>query len=242
MPWDRWDALKGWYSREVPKQEAAAAQAPPGIMSAILPWGKKLSFSSDLGAPGVTQVRSPESQDFFFSKQKIYTDMNMCNTVWLYVSFTVYNQCVPICTGPWKLYLPPESRKYAIFFMDTELLQHYGTERVSRLEFSPVHRFSHSLDTSIAQGFSKGESSASSPVLELILMALLGKKKEKVRLCGLELFLLALRSDSVQESSWDRKGSSWLSFSTCGWGGVEPTHCLMHHSRSWNTSLSTINM
>lgn len=162
-------------------------------MSAILPWGKTVFFFWFGGSKCDTSETPRSTRTFFLSSKKVYTDMNTCNTMCLYISFMVYDH---ICTWPWKLYLPPESQKYAIFFMDTEL-QHYGTERVCRLKFSPVHRFSHSPDISVAQGSSKGERSASSPVLELILMALLGKKKEKVRLCGLELFLLALRSDSV---------------------------------------------
>lgn len=146
-------------------------------------------------------------------------------SVFVCIFCSVQSVCTYICTGPWKSYLPPESQKYATFCMGTELLQRYGTERVSRLKFSPVHWFSHSLDTSVARGFSNRERSASSPVLELILMALLGKKKEKVRLCGLELFLLALRSDSVRGEQL-RQERQLLTFIFHLWLGRDGTHTL----------------
>lgn len=70
-------------------------------------------------------------------------------------------------------------------------------------------------------------------------MILLGEKKEKVHLYGLELLLLALKSDSTQEEQLGRERQLLTLIFNLRLG-KDVTHCPMDHSKIWNTSLSIV--
>lgn len=98
MPWDRWDRRMIFQSSA--KQEGTAVPLPRHLLALWVQFysGEKLkNWVFHLWVQSMTQVRSPEPQDFFLSKlAKMHTGMNICNTVCLYASFKVYHQCAPI--------------------------------------------------------------------------------------------------------------------------------------------------
>lgn len=156
-----------------------SAQAPPGIMSATIPWGK-IEFFFWFGGSRYDASEIPETTRIFFKvSTKIYGDMNTCNIVCLYVSFMLYGQCVLIFA---------QGHENCICLLNHRNMQYFSWI----LNYSSIMELRESVDWNSLQftGFLipltlqlhrvfQRARSASSSVLELILMALLGKKKRE---------------------------------------------------------------